>query len=83
MTSLTTRLTGIFEIALSVLGAALLTIQTITGADGIAQIAAALVTLVAPVCAAVRSTRGADPQDIAAAIAGAITGALGEQSDAA
>lgn len=70
MTPFTSRLTGIFETALSVLGAVLLVIQTVTGADGISQIAAALVALIAPICAAIRSSNS--PQEIADMVADAI-----------
>jgi hypothetical protein len=70
MTSFTSRLNGIFETALSVIGAVLLVIQTVTGADGIGQIAAALVALIAPICAAIRSSNS--PQEIADMVADAI-----------
>ncbi len=70
MTSFTNRLTGIFETALSVLGAVLLVIQTVAGADGVGQIGAALVALIAPICAAIRASNS--PQDIADMVADAI-----------
>lgn len=70
MTPITNRLTGIFETGLSVLGAALLVVQTVAGADGFGQIAAALVALVAPVCAAIRASNS--PQEIADRVADAI-----------
>jgi len=81
MPSILSRLTGIFEIALSVFGAGLLLIQTLSGADGVAQIAAALVTLIAPICAAVRSTSG-EIGDIANTVADTISETLSSQNDA-
>ncbi len=78
MTSFTSRLTGIFETALSVLGAVLLVIQTVTGADGISQIAAALVALIAPICAAVRASNS--PQEIADMVADAIQDTFGDEA---
>ena len=82
MPSFTSRLTGIFELALSVIGAAMMIFQTITGADGIAQIGAALVTLIAPVCAAIRANAGAGPQDVIQAVTTAVTDTL-NQADTA
>ena len=70
MTSILSRVTGIFETALSVLGAVLLVIQTVSGADGVGQIGAALVALIAPICAAIRASNS--PQDIADMVANAI-----------
>lgn len=78
MPSLFSRLSGVFEIALSVFGAGLLVVQTLSGADGIAQIAAALVALIAPVCAALRETSGARSIEIADAVADAISDALSQ-----
>ena len=82
MPTLPSRLTGIFEIAMSVFGAAILIVQTMTGADGIAQIAGALVTLIAPVCSAIRSSNG-KVEDIVDAVADAVTTTLGGQDDTA
>jgi len=70
MTSFANRFSGILETALSVLGAVLLVIQTVSGADGISQIAAALVALIAPICAAIRASNS--PQEIADMVADAI-----------
>lgn len=78
MSTLAARLTGIFEIAMSVFGAAILIIQTLMGADGVAQIAAALVTLVAPVCAAIRSANG-NIENIVGDVADAVTTTLDEE----
>ncbi len=82
MSTITSRLSGIFELALSIIGAALMIFQTVTGADGIAQIGAALVTLVAPVCAAIRASAGTGKQDVIQAITDAVTDTLdtGEQT---
>ena len=80
MPTFANRLTGIFEIAMSIFGAAILIVQTIAGADGVAQIAAALVTLVAPVCAAIRSTNG-NVEEIAGAVADAVTTTLDDQDE--
>ena len=76
MNTLLPRITGLFEIALSVLGAALLVVQTLSGADGLAQIGAALVTLVAPVCAAIKATSSGNVGEIASAVADAVTDTL-------
>lgn len=78
MTSLTSRLTGIFETALSALGALLLVLQTVAGADGIGQIGAALVALIAPICAAIRSS--SSPQEIADMVADAIQDTFAEDA---
>lgn len=80
MNTLLPRITGAFEIALSVLGAALLVIQTLSGADGLAQIGAALVALVAPVCAAIKASGSSNAADIAEAIAKAVTETLGSSN---
>jgi len=80
MPTITSRLSGTLEVIISVIGAALLIVQTISGADGIAQISAALVTLVAPICGAIRETRGANIVEKSDAIAGAISDALEDTS---
>ena len=71
-------MTGIFETALSVLGALLLVIQSVSGADGIGQIGAALVALVAPICAAIRASNS--PQEIADMVADAIQDTFAEEA---
>lgn len=78
MTSITDRVTGIFETALSALGAGLLVIQTVSGADGVGQVAAALVALVAPICVAIRAS--SSPQEIADMVADAITDTFADES---
>ncbi len=78
MTSILNRVTGIFETALSVLGALLLVIQSVSGADGIGQIGAALVALVAPICAAIRASNS--PQEIADMVADAIQDTFAEEA---
>jgi len=80
MPTFASRLTGIFEIAISIFGAAILMIQTMTGADGVAQIAGALVTLIAPVCAAIRSSKG-NAEDIVEAVASAVTTTLEDKDN--
>ena len=82
MISFTQNISGILEIALSVIGAALLVIQTLAGMDGMAQIASAAVALIAPVCGAIRAVGGGTPADTAEAVADAITETLGDQTDA-
>jgi len=78
MMSFTSRLTSIFETALSVLGAALLVLQTVMGADGIGQIGAALVALIAPICAAIRASNS--PQEIADMVTDAIQDTFADEA---
>ena len=78
MTSILSRVTGIFETALSALGAVLLVIQTVSGADGIGQIGAAFVALVAPICAAIRASNS--PQEIADMVADAIQDTFADEA---
>jgi len=78
MTSILSRVTGIFETALSALGAVLLVIQTVSGADGIGQIGAALVALVAPICAAIRASNS--PQEIADMVTDAIQDTFADEA---
>ncbi|MEL7128011.1 MAG: hypothetical protein AAGK23_00550 [Pseudomonadota bacterium] len=76
MTEFTSRLTTLFEVALSVLGAGLLVIQTLSGADGLAAIGAALVALIAPVCSAIRASQGGSVGDVVEAVSDAVTDTL-------
>ncbi|MEM6898574.1 MAG: hypothetical protein AAF583_02225 [Pseudomonadota bacterium] len=81
MQKINNQVSGILEAVISVTGAALLVVQTIGGADGMAQMAAALVTLVAPVCGAIRETRGSGAVKQAEVIAGVVTDALESSSE--
>ncbi|MEO1405081.1 MAG: hypothetical protein AAFV54_01145 [Pseudomonadota bacterium] len=78
MQTIASRLTGILEVLISLIGAVLLVVQSVTGADGVAQVAAALVTLVAPICGAIRETRGSNVITQAEAVAEAVTDTLDE-----
>lgn len=80
MSSIFSRIQGAIEVALSVFGAALLTLQAVSGADGVGQIGAALVALIAPVCAAIRATKGQRAGEIAEAVSEAVTEAVAGQT---